>query len=75
MIVRFSEYEYYNINHDEDWVRFMGTTDKGSFFSEAPRGTFSHYREQKQEFKDKVYEAMNTNTDPMEIELEAYAKA
>jgi hypothetical protein len=69
MIVRFSEFEYYNINQDEDWVRFMATTPEGSYFSEVPRETFSKYREQKQEFKDKVVEAIGSHMPPMEIEL------
>ena len=70
MIVRFSEYEYYNINQDEDWVRFMATTSKGTYFTEVPRESSRIYRENKDKFKQKVMDYLTSNLDPCELNLE-----
>lgn len=69
IVVRFSEYEYYNINHDQDWVRFMATTTKGTYFAERARVSAMSYRENRQAFREKVMEALQAGIDPKEIDL------
>lgn len=69
MIVRFSEFEWYDINHDEDWVRFMATVTNGSYFSEVPRGTARVFRENRAKFKEMTLEAIRSCIRPGEIEL------
>lgn len=69
MVVRFSEYEYYNIFEDEDWVRFMATTSKGTYFMERPRTSAMIYRENKEAFKTKALEAIQSGIDPKELDL------
>jgi hypothetical protein len=70
IVVRFHEFEYYDINHDEDWVRFTATMDKGSYFAEVPRGTFKDFRENRDKFKAKVIDYLASQVDPCEIRLE-----
>ena len=68
-VVRFSEFDFYNINEDEDWVRFMATMDKGSYFAEVPRGTSRVFRENRAKFKEAVIEAIKDGLDPQELEI------
>ena len=70
MVIRFSEYEYYNINHDEDWVRFMATVDKGSYYCEVPRVSSQVFRENRQKFKEAVIECLENSIDPCEVTIE-----
>ena len=69
-IVRFSEFDFYNINHDEDWVRFLATMDKGSYFTEVPRVSARVFRENRAKFKEAVIEAIKDGLNPQELELE-----
>ena len=68
--VRFHEFEWYNVNEDEEWVRFTATVDKGSYFSEVPRGTFKDFRENRDKFKAKVIDCLASSVNPCEIPLE-----
>lgn len=68
-IVRFSECQYYNINHDEDWIRLMATTTKGSYYVELPTGSSKDIRENRAKFKERVMEALEARLDPQELEL------
>jgi hypothetical protein len=68
-IVRFTDYTYYNINEDEDWVRFMGTTDKGSYYSEVPWVSSRVFRENREKFKEKTIECLSSCITPCQIEL------
>lgn len=69
-VVRFQEFEYYNINEDEDWVRFTATMDKGSYYAEVPRGTSKSFRENRDKFKAKVIDYLASAVDPCEVDLE-----
>ena len=69
MIIRFQEFEYYNINQDEDWVRFTATMTKGSYYAEVPRGTFKVFRENREKFKAIVTDYLIQSIDPCEINL------
>ena len=68
--VRFQEFEWYNVFEDEDWVRFTATMDKGSYFSEVPRGTYKDFRENRDKFKAKVMDYLVNAVDPCEVMLE-----
>lgn len=68
--VRFHEFEWYNVNEDEDWVRFTATVSKGSYFAEVPRGTFKDFRENRDKFKAKVIDYLSSAVDPCEVQLE-----
>jgi hypothetical protein len=70
MIVRFSEFEYYNINQDEEWVRFLATMDKGSYWAEVPRGTAGEYRKNKDIFKARVVDCIASCINPCEVDLD-----
>lgn len=70
IVVRFSEYEYYNIHEDENWVRFMGTTTKGTYYVERPRISAMSFREDKQKFRDKTLEAIDAGLNPGELALD-----
>lgn len=67
--MRFSETEYYNINYDQNWVRFMGITDRGSYYSEVPRGTGKSLRENRARFKELTLEAMKKGENPCQFLL------
>lgn len=68
--IRFQEFEYYDINYDEDWVRFTATMEKGSYYAEVPRGTFKDFRENRDKFKAKVIDYLANQVDPCEVNLE-----
>ena len=70
VVIRFQEFEYYNINEDEDWVRFTATLDKGSYYAEVPRVSARVFRENKDKFKAKVIDYLASQVDPCEISLE-----
>jgi hypothetical protein len=69
-VIRFQEFEYYNINEDEDWVRLTATMTKGSYWAEVPRGTFKDFRENRDKFKAKVIDLLSSAVDPCEVSLE-----
>jgi hypothetical protein len=68
--VRFAEFEYYDINHDEDWVRFTATVDRGSYYAEVPRVSARVFRENRDKFKAKVIDCLASCIDPCEVSLE-----
>jgi len=70
IVIRFQEFEYYNINEDEDWVRFTATMNKGSYYAEAPRVSARVFRENRDKFKAKVIDYLASQVDPCEITLE-----
>lgn len=69
-IVRFSEFEYYNINEDEDWVRFTATTNKGSYFHECPWVSARVLRETREQFKAKVVVLLTEGADPQYVNID-----
>lgn len=70
LVIRFQEFEYYNINHDEDWVRFTATMDKGSYYAEVPWVSARVFRENRDKFKAKVIDYLSFQIDPCEVNLE-----
>ena len=71
MIVRFTEFERYDINRDCDVVRFMATTPKGSFYAEVPILGPKSYRTLKERFKEQAIEYIQSGYDPGEVEIES----
>lgn len=71
-VIRFQEFEYYNINEDEDWVRFTATMTKGSYYAEVPLGSARVFRENRDKFKAKVIDLLSSAVavDPCEVSLE-----
>jgi hypothetical protein len=69
VIVRFSETQGYDINYDEEVVRFMATTSSGSFWSdvfvEGPRSL----RKDREEFKTTVVDLIRAGQPPCYVEL------
>ncbi len=69
VIVRFTETQQYDINYDEDVVRFMATTSSGSFwadlFLEGPRSL----RQDRERFKQQVVELIQAGSAPCYIDL------
>ena len=68
--IRFQEFEWYNINQDEDWVRFTATMTKGSYYAEVPKVSARVFRENRDKFKAKVIDYLASQVDPCEISLE-----
>lgn len=67
--VRFSETERYDPLKDAEVVRFMATTEKGSYHAEVsiegPRGL----RRDRQAFKDRVVQYIQAGANPCEVSL------
>ncbi len=68
LIVKFNEFEFYDITRDERMVTYMATTSAGSYFAEAPVDKAQVKR--RKQFKEKVIELMQKGLDPGEIEFE-----
>lgn len=70
LIVRFNEWQEYNISVDEPFVRFTGVTNRGSFHAYVPVGRASSLRDNRKRFREKVIACMQEGRDPCEIEME-----
>ena len=69
MIVRFNEYQRYDIQQDCEVVRFMGVTDGGTFHTEVPMRSTRQLRETRNNFKERVIELMQDGREPCEVTL------
>ena len=69
MIVRFNEFQRYDITQDCDVVRFVGVTDGGSFHTEVPVASTRRLREHRNTFKERVIELMQEGSNPCEVQL------
>ena len=68
LIVKFNEFEFYDINRDERMVTYLATTSAGSYFAEAP--VDKEQVKRRKQFKEKVIELMQRGLDPGEIEFD-----
>ena len=69
LTVRFTETQWYDINDDEEVVRFMAITGKGTFYAQTPLIGSKNLREKRAQFKDDVIEFMQSGYDGGEIDL------
>lgn len=69
--VRFSESESYDIFRDCDVVRFMATTQLGSYWADVPIEGPMGKRRDREKFKSLAVEYIRAGALPCEIELEA----
>ena len=69
ILVRFSESERYDPLKDCEVVRFMATTDRGSYHTEVPIEGAKSLRTSRQAFKAAVEECIRTGTSPCEVRL------
>ena len=67
LIVRFSEWAYYDPINDSEAVKLMATTDRGTFCADV---LVDDLKGRRQEFKDYVIEAMQRGQLPGELEFE-----
>lgn len=70
LIVRFQEYQEYNIGVDEQYVRFTGVTNRGSYHAYVPVGRASMLRDNRKRFREKVIAFMQEGQEPCEVEME-----
>jgi hypothetical protein len=69
MIVRFTEAERYDISQDKGVTLFMGSTPKGTYHTEQHCENSKSLRETREKFKAKVFELMQSGTNPGKIAL------
>jgi hypothetical protein len=67
--VRFSEMERYDPRRDAEVIRFMATTNFGSYHTEVVIEGPRSVRRNRQAFKDKVEEYIRAGARPCEIQL------
>lgn len=67
--IRFSETERYDPLKDREVVRFMATTEKGSYYTEVPLDGPRSHRRDRQAFKDKVVEYIRAGANPCEVSM------
>lgn len=67
--VRFTETERFDPMKGCEVVRFMATTDKGSYHTEIPLDGPQSLRTNKAAFKAKVVECIQTGKSPCEVVL------
>lgn len=72
IIVRFTELQNYDINWDCDVVRFMATTDRGSYYADILNEGPRSIRELRKRFKDRAVSCIQDGLDPCEIDLGEY---
>jgi hypothetical protein len=68
-IVRFNEFNRYDIRQDKEVVCFTGHTPKGTFHTEQHCPTSRHLRETREKFREKVIELIESGEAPKEIQL------
>ncbi len=69
--VRFSESERFDPLKGCEVVRFMATTDRGSYHTEIPIDSASSMRNSKTAFKAKVVELIQAGKNPCEVKLDS----
>lgn len=67
--VRFSETERYDPLKDAAVVRFLATTERGSYHTEVPIEGPRGLRRDRQAFKDRVVEYIRAGANPCEVSL------
>jgi len=67
--VRFLETQWYDINVDEEVVRFMATTTSGSFWAEVSVEGPRSLRKDREEFKVTVVDLIRAGQPPCYVEL------
>jgi hypothetical protein len=67
--VRFSETERYDPLRDSEVVRFVATTERGSYHTEVSINGPRSLRRDRQAFKDKVVEYIRSGANPCEVSL------
>lgn len=71
VVLRFSEYERYDIFLDENVVVYMATGNQGTWFSEMPDNGWKSRRENRQKFREVVVFMYRNGEAPCEIDLTA----
>ena len=69
LVCRFMRQYYYDIMVDAEVTRFMGVTDKGTFFAEQVLDKPGEKREKYQAFKEYVLNAIESGMNPGRVEL------
>lgn len=69
VLMRFSEVERYDIKRDAQVVRFMATSDKGTYHAEVEIEGPRSLRRDRQAFKEKVVEYIRAGANPCEVQL------
>ena len=69
VVVRYSEFERYDIQRDAEVVRFMATTDGGSYWAEVPSANYAAVRRDRAAFKERVTEFIQAGVYPKEVAL------
>jgi hypothetical protein len=67
--VRFSDYEFYDIENDRDALRMMATTPEGTFSADIENQPGSKNRERREAFRDYVLGCLASKVHPHEIEI------
>lgn len=65
--VRFTETERYDPMKDSEVVRFMATTDRGSYHAEVPIDGPRGLRRDRAAFKERVVEYIRAGASPCEV--------
>ena len=68
--VRFQESQSYDINSDSDVVRFLATTDLGSYWTDVPVEGPRGLRKDREKFKTLAVEYIRAGSLPCYIDLE-----
>lgn len=69
IFARFSETSRYDPLKDCEVVRFVATTDKGSYHTEVPTEGAGVVRAKKAQFKELVVECIRAGQPPKELQL------
>ena len=67
--VRFSDYEFYDIENDRDALRMMATTPAGTFSADVTNEPGSKNRERREAFRDYVLSCLAQKLAPHEIAI------
>ena len=66
---RFVENQYYDAFRDEEVVRLMAITNKGTWHCEVPADNSASLRANRHMFREYVLQAMKMNQEPQEVTL------
>ena len=69
IILRFSEYEYYDPAMDRETLRLMATTPVGTYYADVHNNPGAKQRERRAAFKEYVIGCLAAKTPPHEIEM------
>ena len=68
-IVRFQEWQHYDMNIDDEVCQFMATTPTGTWHSTVPVSTSKDMRENREAFKTYVLGALQAGLQPCEVNI------